>query len=255
MKKIDFLGIDVTDCTITEFIDWLIERTKQHIPTLVTYINAHCVNVAFRDSEYRKILEEADAVYADGQSIVQSSKLLGNPLPERISAGDFFLEFCERCAKEKLKMFLLGSEKKVAETIGEKLKNKVPGLEIAGTYYGFFTPAEEQELISRINSSSADILLVGMGVPRQEKWVYKNREQLRVPVVWCVGALFEYYAGVRARAPRWMRLCGLEWMFRLILEPRRLWRRYLIGNPEFIIRVLRHKLRKHKLSNTAKNND
>ncbi|MCD6386208.1 WecB/TagA/CpsF family glycosyltransferase [Candidatus Sumerlaeota bacterium] len=255
MKKINFLGIDVVNLTTAEFVDWVIERTKQRLQTFITYINAHCVNVAFRDAEYKKILRRADAVYADGQAIVQASKFLGYPLPERINAGDFFLEFCQRCAEEKLKMFLLGSDKKVAETIGKRLQSKVPELCIAGTHSGFFTPAQEPELISRINSASPDILLVGMGVPRQEKWVYKNRAQLSVPVIWCVGALFEYYAGVRARAPRWMRRCGLEWAFRLVLEPRRLWRRYLIGNPEFIARLLRYKLRKHSPPDDTEKHD
>lgn len=244
LREIDFLGIRLVSVTVKEFIDFVLNSAKQKKKTFITYVNAHCVNTAFRDQEYHNILRQADIVYADGQAIVWAGKFLGTPLPERINAGDFFLNFARRCVNEEIKIFLLGSYPEVAEAITRKLHQQIPGLKIVGTQHGFFNPDEDADFIARINSSGAEILFVGMGVPRQEKWAYKYFNALSVPVIWCVGALFEYYAGYRARAPWWLRRLGLEWLFRLLLEPRRLWRRYLLGNPEFLLRVLFAKVKK-----------
>lgn len=244
LNKIEFLGIKITRCAINEFIEYVLQAAQIRQKTFITYVNAHCVNFAFRDADYRQILQQADVVYADGQAIIWAARFLGERLPERVNAGDFFPEFVRRCATANLKLFLLGSYPGVASSVAERLQRQIPELEIVGTHHGFITPAEEPELVSRINNSGADILLVGMGVPRQEKWAFSQLERLAVPVVWCVGALFEYYGGHRARAPQWVRRCGMEWLFRLILEPRRLWRRYILGNPEFVWRVLVARLKK-----------
>ena len=244
MNKLDFLGIDIVNTDVAGFVEFVLEQARVRTPTSITYVNAHCINMSFKDEEYRRILGKADAVYADGQAIVWAARMLGTPLPERINAGDFLIDFLRRCAGEDFKVFLLGSYEDVADKIAQRLQEKVPELQIAGVHHGFLQDSEGDEIVRIINDSGADILLVGMGIPRQEKWVAVNREKLEAPVVWCVGALFEYFSGYRARAPRWMRRCGLEWLFRLVLEPRRLWHRYLVGNTAFILRVLRYKFRK-----------
>lgn len=245
-KTIHLLGIEVTRLTVAEFMEYVLGAAQEKKKTFITYLNAHCSNIAVKDAGYKNILNQADIVYADGQAIVWGSRFLGTPLPERVNAGDFFIEFCERCAQQGLSLYLLGSYQEVADSIKTQIQNHVPSLRIAGVHHGFFTAEEESRVIDDINTSGADIVLVGMSVPLQEKWVWAHRDEIRVPVVWCVGALFEYYAGHRHRAPLWMRKCGLEWVFRLALEPRRLWRRYIIGNPLFLYHLVQFKMKKKR---------
>lgn len=226
-----------TDEFCTRIISWAKSRSK---PRLITYLNAHCVNIFFKDQGYAKILKSADLVYADGQSIVWASRLLKEPLPERISAGDFFEEFCRKCKNNSLSLYLLGSKKKVAENAAIALQKKIPDLKIAGFHHGFPSSEQIPEILSRIKKASPDILLIGMGVPLQEKFADKYAKEIDTPVTWCVGALFEYYAGTIPHAPRWMRRIGLEWLFRLAAEPERLWKRYLFGNARFTITTLKY---------------
>jgi len=201
---------------------------------LVAYLNAHNVNVVFEDPEYAAILRKAALVYADGMSVVWGWRLLGQTLPCRVNAADFILDFCRRAADEGVSLYLLGSAPSVAERAAERWKASAPGLRIAGTRSGYFGPEDEEAVAEEIRRAAPAILLVGMGVPRQEKWAARWKERLNVPLIWCVGALFEYWGAGRWRAPVWMRRCGLEWAWRLALEPRRLWRRYLIGNARFL---------------------
>ena len=213
--------------------------SSQHSPLLVTYLNAHCSNLAARDAEYRAAVNRFGLVYADGQGVVWASRALGALVPERVNAGDFIPDFCRLCASEGIRLFLLGSYEGVPERAAQTWSKAAPGLAIAGTRHGFFTPEEEESVAAAINAARPDILIVGMSAPRQELWTLRWAQRLHVPVIWCVGALFEYFSDTRPRAPVWMRRAGLEWLFRLALEPRRLWRRYLVGNARFVWRVLR----------------
>ncbi|MDI6784303.1 MAG: WecB/TagA/CpsF family glycosyltransferase, partial [bacterium] len=207
-------------------------------PHQLAYLNAHCVNRTFTDDEYRRIILDSALVYADGMALVWVSHLTNDPLPERVNAGDFLPDLCRLCEQKQYKLYFLGSEPGVAVAAADQLKKQFPTLQIVGTQHGYFTEAEEQSIISEIINSKPDILLVGFGVPQQEKWLAKNLQKLNVPVAWGVGALLEYYALKTPRAPRWMRQSGLEWLYRLYLEPRRMWRRYLVGNMVFIMHIL-----------------
>lgn len=244
----DICGVDVCQLTTNEFTQFVCETATSDKtadsahPLFVTYLNAACSNIEAVDSEYRAILAKTDIVYADGQAVVWASGYLRQPLPERVNAGDFILEFCRQATARNLAIALVGGRPGVARRAADAWRTHVPDLKIAGTWDGFFD-GKEQEVLEQIRRSGANILLVGMGVPLQEKWAWKNRESLDVDVIWCVGALFEYYGESRARAPVWMRRAGLEWLFRLALEPRRLWRRYLVGNVQFVSRVWRYRRR------------
>ena len=236
----------VMDCLNTEefiqqTIHWAREKSQ---PRLIVYLNAHCINLYFRDDVYARIVDAADCVYADGQAVVWASTFLGQPLPERVNAGDFLEAFCERCAEENLSIYFLGSAAGVAEKAAENLKKNCPAMKVAGCHSGYFKPDEAEALVQKIKETHPDILLIGMGVPLQEKFAAARLSELAAPVIWCVGALFEYYAGVTPRAPRWMRTCGLEWLFRLIVEPRRMWRRYILGNAAFLIKTVRFRFGK-----------
>jgi N-acetylglucosaminyldiphosphoundecaprenol N-acetyl-beta-D-mannosaminyltransferase len=207
-------------------------------PHQIAYLNAHCINRTFRDEQYRKIIMDSDIVYADGMALVWVSHLTNDPLPERVNAGDFLPDLCRLCEEKQYKLYFLGCETGVAEAAADQLLKQFPKLKIVGTRHGYFTETEEQSIISGIVNAQPDILLVGFGVPQQEKWLAKNLQKLQVPVAWGVGALLEYYALKTPRAPRWMRQSGLEWLFRLYLEPRRMWKRYLVGNMVFVMHVL-----------------
>ena len=229
------IGVDrINTVGVLARVENFVSEGKQH---QIAYINAHCMDYAFKDREYKDILTHSDILYADGMAIVWASYFYGDPLPERVNLGDFLPELCKLCVKKGYKIFLSGGETGVAEKVSERLKKSFPNLKIAGTYHGFFKEDDNGTVIDMINKSGADIVLVGMGVPRQEKWIYKNKDKIKAPVLWGVGGLFDYYAGRIKRAPVWMRKAGLEWLFRLSLEPARLWNRYLIGNVLLLLRL------------------
>ena len=234
------LGMRVAKVTVAEFVAWLIgELSSSHTtPKLVSYVNAWCSNLASANEEYAKVLRQCDCVYADGQAIVWASRFLGAPLPERVNAGDFIVDFLQQLRATGCSVFLLGSRKGVAAQAASEFQRRVEGLRVVGTASGYFDGTGE-DIAAQIRVSGADLLLVGMGSPRQEFWMRDFAAASGARAVWCVGALFEYFGGERARAPVWMRRAGLEWLFRLILEPRRLWRRYVIGNLVFVWRVLK----------------
>lgn len=233
------LGVDVARVTTGQFIQYVTAAARERRRRRVCYVNAANFNLAARDGRFASVLRSADLVYADGQAVVWAERWLGTPLPERVNAGDFFERFCGTCAREGLKLFFLGSRPGVAERAAGNLVARHAGLQVAGTHHGHFEASESDAILGEINRVAPDVLVVGMGAPRQETWVADHIERLDVGVAWCVGALFEYFSGTRRRAPVWMRKAGLEWLFRLVLEPRRLWRRYLVGNWTFLWRVWR----------------
>lgn len=244
---VDFLGVPMAACTTKEFIRTVVNdaasRPGAAPPMLISYLNAWCSNVAARNPDYAFLLRQADCIYADGQAIVWASRLLGSPLPERVNAADFILQFCREAAARDVSLYLLGGPPGIASAAADTFRRAAPALRILGAESGYFAgPPEEEEALRRIASAGPDILIVGMGVPLQEKWVARHLPRLAARTVWCVGAMFEYHAGYRSRAPVWVRQAGLEWAFRLVLEPRRLWRRYIVGNSIFVARVLAARL-------------
>ncbi len=211
----------------------------------ISYLNAHTSNLAATDSLYQKILQGCDLVYADGQAVVWAARVMGMAMPERVNAGDFIIDFCRALAQKNLRIFLIGGQSNIAQLAGANWQEKVPALQIAGTRDGYFSEQDSSQVIEEIRQAKPDVLLIGMGAPRQERFMQTcTNAGLDTPVIWCVGALFEYFTPQRKRAPRWVCRIGLEWLFRLVQEPRRLTYRYLIGNPRFIARVLRAKFAK-----------
>ncbi|MBU4468310.1 MAG: WecB/TagA/CpsF family glycosyltransferase, partial [Candidatus Omnitrophica bacterium] len=206
----------------------------------ITYLNAHCLNTALIDNEYKRILQKADLVYAGGQGVVWAARFLGAPLPERVNILDFFEILVPELKDRKITIYLLGGRKGTVKKTEEVLKSK--GLRIVGSRDGFFAKSEERELLQEINSLKPNILMVGMGVPKQEKWIADNINALNVNLCWAVGAVFDWLSGQRKRAPCWMIKFGLEWLHRLWQQPERLWKRYLLGNFIFIRHILNYKL-------------
>jgi exopolysaccharide biosynthesis polyprenyl glycosylphosphotransferase len=236
-SKSRLLGIDIDSLTASDFLQRINEFVESKKPHQISYLNADCLNKCWSNRSYREAIIESDLVYADGMGIVWASRLFGHPLPERLNANDFLPQFCQQAEEKGHRLFLLGGEEGIAEKAANDLKSKFPKLQIIGCHHGFFTEEETPVVIQKIQEVKPDIVIVGMGAPKQELWIRSHLQDLQVPVVWGVGGLLDYSAKGIKRAPQWMRSSGLEWFWRLCLEPKRLWKRYLLGNILFTFRV------------------
>ncbi|TPW73779.1 WecB/TagA/CpsF family glycosyltransferase [Schumannella sp. 10F1B-5-1] len=199
-------------------------------------VNANVCNLAARDARFRAQVSAAELCYADGQSIVGAARLLGHPVPERLATTDLVHPLAALAAARGAGMFLYGGRPGVAERAADRLRRENPGLQV-DTQDGYLPRERMPELLERLERLRPGILLVGLGDPLQQDWIARNRDQLEVPAVLSCGGLFDWLAGENRRAPGWMIRAGLEWLWRLIIEPRRLARRYLLGNPAFLLRL------------------
>jgi len=243
---VEVLGLPIRPLRVRGLIDLLARRARAGLRTTACYANAHTVNLACRDAAFRTLLRRSDVLYADGASVVWASRWATRRLPERMTAADYFGDFAARCAEDGLSLFLLGGRPGVAEKAAGRLQAATRGLRIVGTQHGYFSPAESDRIVEAINAASPDVLAVGLSSPRQERWLADYGGSLRVPVRWCVGALFDYWAGVEQRGPAWLCRMGGEWLFRLWADPAGKWRRYLIGNPLFVLNTIRWCLGMHR---------
>jgi N-acetylglucosaminyldiphosphoundecaprenol N-acetyl-beta-D-mannosaminyltransferase len=211
----------------------------------VMYVNAHVVNQSRRLPELRRALEAADLVYCDGYGVRLAARVLEVPVPHRMTGADWVWGLAALCQEQGHSLYLLGSDPPVAREAAQRLRRWYPELRLVGSHHGYFdldSPHSER-VIEDINARSPDIVLVGMGTPKQELWVERHAERIDADVLWTVGALLDYIAGRVPRAPRWLADNGLEWIFRLALEPHRMWKRYLLGNPVFLSRVMKERRR------------
>jgi N-acetylglucosaminyldiphosphoundecaprenol N-acetyl-beta-D-mannosaminyltransferase len=202
-------------------------------------VNASKTVLARRDARLRQIISRADLVTADGMSVVVGSRLVGQPLKERVTGIDLFERMLERAAGLGLSVYLLGASEASLRGVVERLAGKFPDLRIAGFRNGYFEAEESPAVADGIRRSGADLLFVAMGTPAQEYWIASNLKATGVKFALGVGGAFDHVSGRVRRAPRWMQRAGLEWLHRLLCEPRRLWRRYLIGNAAFTWLILR----------------
>jgi len=238
LPKTKLFGLELANSTLPEAASAIVERAKNGQRSIIQFINAHCVNILKSDPEYRHALSHADILLPDGSGVSLAAKLSRTMIANNLNGTDLFPLLCDKAAKENQAIFMLGGAPGIAAAAANNMRNQIPSLHIAGARNGYFDPTEEQQMIDGINASGASILLVGMGVPYQEIWIAKNRNRINVPVVIGVGGLFDYYSGRIPRAPMVFRKAGMEWVWRLMQEPKRLAKRYLIGNPLFIIHAL-----------------
>ncbi len=206
----------------------------------VMYVNAHVINRSRALPELRETLTAADLVYCDGYGVRLAARSLGFEVPYRMTLADWVYGLAALCQAAGHSLYLLGSEPPIARQAAVQLSRWYPQLKIAGTHHGYFElgSAHDERVLEDIEARRPDIVLVGMGTPKQELWIERHAERLPCDVVWSVGALLDYVAGHTPRAPRWLSDNGAEWIFRLAIEPHRMWRRYLLGNPAFLHRVL-----------------
>ncbi|MFI3185054.1 MAG: WecB/TagA/CpsF family glycosyltransferase [Methylococcaceae bacterium] len=232
-----FWGVDIVNTTMAEALDWIEQRIRQKQKALLAFVNPDCLNIAYTHQAYREVLQTAERVLPDGIGINIGCRMLNESLLANINGTDMFPRLCERAAQAGHRLFLLGGLPGVAELAASAMQERYPELLITGVHDGFFDDEQEAQVIKTINNSGADILLVGFGAPKQELWLSRNRGQIQATVCLGIGGLFDYYSGRIARAPVWLREIGLEWTWRLIQEPGRMWKRYIIGNPLFLYRV------------------
>lgn len=244
-STIKVLDINIDNVTLAE----LIKRVKSFAVSgnrhRVMYANVHVLNIAYNDPELRRILNRADLVYCDGAGVQLGARLLGHHLLERMTGADLIHDLCWVCQDRGLSLYFLGGEPGIVDKAAKILMLRYPDLRIVGTHHGHYdhNGAENKAVLAQIKALQPNILLVGFGTPLQEKWIDRYFEQLDPPVVWAVGALADFVVGKKPRAPRWMLDNGLEWLYRLYTEPKRLWKRYVVGNPLFIWRVLWQRFR------------
>lgn len=230
------LGASVHSVEYDDVVASVLRWSHDTRPASVCFCNVHSVVTARQDPEHAAALRAADLVTADGAPVALMLRLITGHPQARVSGPDVMWDVCERAAQEGLGVFFYGASKRTLDRLISRLKMAFPSLRIAGAIAPPFRPLTEQELkrdLDAINSSSAAILWVGLGCPKQEKWMHAHRAAIR-PVMLGVGAAFDYHAGVLKRAPEWMRSAGLEWLHRLGSDPGRLWRRYLFSNAAFI---------------------
>lgn len=220
-------------------IDKLVADGRPHY---LAVVNAAKVVAANKDEQLRRALVEADLVTADGMSIVWASYLLGQPLKERVTGIDLFERLIAHAASTGLSVFFLGAREEAVRGAVERFSSRHPGLLVAGYRNGYFPQSESAAVARMIKQSRADLLFVAMGSPAQEYWIAANLARTGARFALGVGGSFDHLSGLARRAPEWMQRIGLEWLYRLLREPRRLWRRYLIGNAAFIGLVIKQVL-------------
>ena len=234
MNRIKFLNTEVDNLTMEEAIDKINELVIEGKPSYIVTPNVDHIVKLETDEEFQKVYEEADLILTDGMPLVWISKLNGEKIKEKVSGSDLFPRVCELAAKRGYKIFLLGAAEGVAMTAAENLKSKYRGLKVVGTYspsYGFEKKENEiKEIVKMINDAKPDILAVGLGAPKQEKFLYKYRKELNVPVSLAIGASIDFEAGNIERAPKFMQKTGTEWLYRLYKEPKRMYKRYLVDD-------------------------
>jgi len=212
-------------------------------PAVVAYVNVHTVSLASQDPIYADVLRAADLVLNDGKGVMLAGLILGRRFPADLNGNFFTPKLLELAAERGWSTFILGARPGVAELVAETLRAEHPGLQIAGTMHGHFSPDEEQDVVARIKKTGAGLLLVGMGNPLQERFLARRLQDTGARLGVGVGAFLDFRVGEVTRAPGWMNRIGIEWVHRLVQEPRRMWRRYLIGNPRFVWRVLKSRVR------------
>ncbi|NER80220.1 MAG: WecB/TagA/CpsF family glycosyltransferase [Leptolyngbya sp. SIO1D8] len=254
--KVDISGIRVDGYSFDEVIDLTINHViSERSPQYIVTPNAHHIITLQEDTYFQAVYKDSFLSVPDGVPLLWAAKFLGNPLKGRVNGTDLFEQLCKVSAEKNLKIFLLGGRPGAADAAARVLQERHPNLKVVGTHcppYGFETDPEELKLInSKIKDADPDILFVGLGAPKQEKWIYENYKELNVPISVGIGVSFELVSNIVTRAPKLMQKLGLEWFFRLLMEPRRLWKRYVIGNVVFVWLIVKQRLSLLKISSPA----
>lgn len=239
--RVNILGVGVSPIDMPAALDEIERWIATRQPHYVCVTGVHGVMESYRDPALRSIHNSAGLVTPDGMPLVWLSRLKGFRHVERVYGPDLMLALCEKSVASGYRHFLYGGTEDTLDALQASLYERFTGLKIVGRFsppFRSLSPEEDDEVVARIRSTVPDIVWVGLSTPKQERWMAEHVGKLGVPVLAGVGAAFDFHAGVKVQAPRWMQKNGLEWFFRLITEPKRLWRRYLLNNPMFVYLVL-----------------
>ena len=238
--RFSIFGIDIDNLSMSDSVQNIfasIERKAASSTKTACFVNANSLNQAYSSPELTEIINRHDYVFPDGSGVRLAANTIGVTVKENVNGTDMLPILCGEAVKHNRSIFLLGASKGIAAKTASNLKKRFPGLRIAGTHHGFINEAESVKVIDKINRSQADILLVGMGTPIQENWVQTYAPRLQTSIAIAVGGLFDFYSGRIPRAPMFFRQNGIEWIWRLLQEPKAKFHRYVIGNPLFLLRI------------------
>ncbi|MGE5399923.1 MAG: WecB/TagA/CpsF family glycosyltransferase [Ignavibacteriales bacterium] len=241
-KTFRLFGIKINMLEYDEFIKYIEYVINQNLRTRITYVTANSLNIIYDDPSMADTFRKFEVIHPDGVGIYLASRILyyKEGMRVRVTGSDFYPLLIAKASEKRWKIFLLGDGDENLERA--RLRN--PGFNIIGTQNGFHF--DNDELVKRINSSGADILFVGMGCPKQERWIIENKDRIDIKVIIATGEGIKVLAGVKKRGLPIVRTLGLEWMVRLLNNPRIYWRRYLLGNPLFVWRVIKYKIQNHR---------
>ncbi len=244
IEKIDILNVRVDVLTKERLIKEVFNHIENNQRGWVSYVNIHTINLAHQHPWYNDFINKSLIVYCDGQGVRFAASVLGQFLPERITLTDFLHELVQLSAQREYKLYFLGAEKEVLENAMNVLKRIVPSAQITGYHHGYLTEELNDFVIQDINTKQPDILFVGITPPKQERWVLDNFDRLKAKIIWVGGGFIDVLSGKTKRCPPLLASIGFEWLFRLIQEPSRLWRRYVFGIPDFFIKIVKSKKKK-----------
>ncbi|NQT33537.1 MAG: WecB/TagA/CpsF family glycosyltransferase [Candidatus Omnitrophica bacterium] len=233
-ERIYIQNVNIHNITSTEALEYIEHFLSGDKKKTIGYVNAHCINVARHDEDYRDVINSFDLVIPDGIGVSIAGFLKNCPVAAKLSATDFFSRCIEEFHSQGKKFFLVGAKPEIITKVCSNLREKYPEIQISGYHHGYDAESNNEEICRQINACKPDIVLVAMGAPKQEKWISNNKDKIDAKVFIGVGGLFDFIAGANKRAPIFMRKTGLEWVYRIYQEPKRMWKRYILGNPKFL---------------------
>ena len=245
-RRVPILNTYIDALTMEETISEVEKIIARGVPTQHVVINANKVNLMNEDPELKRIVNECPLINADGISILWAAKVLGLPIKERVTGIDLFLNLVKVASEKGYKIYLFGAKEEVVRKVKKVFEEEYPTLQIVGYRNGYFTEEDEPEIVKNMAESGADMMFVAFSSPKKEYWINKSIDQRNSPFVMGVGGSFDVVAGVTERAPKWVQIRGFEWLYRLVQEPRRMWRRYVIGNAQFIGYTVKAKIEQEK---------
>jgi len=250
MDKVNILGIPVDVIDRPKLLQRIDELAGTPGVSLVNNVNAHACTLAASDPKFHQILRESDVVFCDGFGVKLAAKLLGKKLGERMTPPDWIDELFVLCARRRYCVYFIGDTAEVVSRFARTVQKRHPHLRILGCHDGFFDLDGDAapQIANEIARLNPDIILTGMGMPRQEKWAWQEKKRFGKGVMIATGALFRWYTGVEKRAPQWVTQSGFEWLARLVMSPRKHFKRYVVGLPLFFLRVLKQRLMKKEVN-------
>jgi len=243
LDQVDILGVGITSAPAADVLDDIDRRVPYGHALFIAFANANTLNLASQSAYYRAVLNRADLILNDGVGVAMAARMKNRRFPENLNGTDFTPRLLDLAAARGWNVYLLGGAEGTASEAAENLCRQTPNLRVAGTHHGYLTSESTNEVVASIRAAKADVVVVAMGNPTQEYWLAANLDATGARIGIGVGAFLDFAAGRVARAPGLLRRARLEWLWRLAIEPRRLWRRYVVGNPLFLFRAARYSRR------------